>query len=86
MAQVGAHYLVKQLLGCAIGMALCLIAAALDYRRLKKFAWPLFGVAVVLLVLVFLLARRDLEPRGRTLAGISQDLRYSSHRSLRSWP
>jgi cell division protein FtsW len=54
MAQVGAHYLVKQLVGCAIGMVLCVMAAALDYRRLKKFAWPLFALAVVLLVLVFL--------------------------------
>jgi cell division protein FtsW (lipid II flippase) len=54
MAQVGAHYLVKQLVGCAIGIVLCLMAAALDYRRLKKFAWPLFALAVVLLVLVFL--------------------------------
>jgi cell division protein FtsW len=54
MAQVGAHYLVKQLVGCVIGIALCLIAAALDYRRLKKFAWPLFVLAVVFLVLVFL--------------------------------
>ena len=54
MAQVGAHYLVKQLVGCAIGIVLCLVAAALDYRRLKKFAWPLFALAVVLLVLVFL--------------------------------
>ena len=54
MAQVGAHYLVKQLVGCAIGTVLCVMAAALDYRRLKKFAWPLFALAVVLLVLVFL--------------------------------
>ena len=54
MAQVGTHYLVKQLVGCAIGMVLCVMAAALDYRRLKKFAWPLFALAVVLLVLVFL--------------------------------
>jgi cell division protein FtsW len=54
MAQSGTHYLVKQLVGCAIGMVLCLIAASLDYRRLKKFAWPLFALAVVLLVLVFL--------------------------------
>jgi cell division protein FtsW len=54
MAQVGAHYLVKQLVGCGIGIALCLLAAALDYRRLKKFAWPLFVLAVVFLVLVFL--------------------------------
>jgi cell division protein FtsW len=54
MAQVGTHYLVKQLVGCAIGIVLCLMATALDYRRLKKFAWPLFALAVVLLVLVFL--------------------------------
>ena len=54
MAQVGAHYLVKQLIGCAIGIALCITAAVLDYRRLKKFAWPLFALAVVLLALVFL--------------------------------
>jgi cell division protein FtsW len=54
MAQVGAHYLVKQLVGCAIGIALCLTAAVLDYRRLKRFAWPLFALAVILLALVFL--------------------------------
>lgn len=54
MVQFGTHYLVKQLVGCAIGVILCLIAASLDYRRLKKFAWPLFALAVVLLVLVFL--------------------------------
>jgi cell division protein FtsW len=54
MAQVGAHYLLKQLVVCAIGIALCLTAAVLDYRRLKKFAWPLLALAVVLLALVFL--------------------------------
>ena len=53
MAQFGAHYLVKQLVACAIGIALCLMGAALDYRGLKKFAWPLFVLAVVLLALVF---------------------------------
>ena len=54
MAQVGAHYLLKQLAGCAIGIALCVTAAAFDYRGLKKYAWPLFGLAVVLLAMVFL--------------------------------
>ena len=54
MAQFGAHYLVKQLVGCAAGIALCVTAAALDYRSLKKFAWPLFAVAVILLGMVFL--------------------------------
>jgi len=53
MAQVGAHYLVRQLIGCGVGVALCLLAATLDYRNLKRFAWPLFVLAVVLLALVF---------------------------------
>jgi cell division protein FtsW len=52
--QVGTHYLVMQLIWCGLGLGLCLTATALDYRRLKKFAWPLFAVAVVLLVLVLL--------------------------------
>ena len=53
MAQVGARYLVKQLVAGAVGIGLCVTAAALDYRSLKKFAWPLFALAVLLLVLVF---------------------------------
>jgi cell division protein FtsW len=53
MAQAGAHYLIKQLAGCAVGLVLCLSAAALDYRGLKKFAWPLFALGLVLLLLVF---------------------------------
>jgi cell division protein FtsW len=53
MAQVGARYLIAQLIWCALGLALCLVAAALDYRLLKKFAWPIFILAVVLLALLF---------------------------------
>jgi cell division protein FtsW len=53
MPQVGAHYLVKQLAGCGVGMGLSVTAVALDYRHLKKFAWPLFVLGVVLLALVF---------------------------------
>ena len=53
MAQVGSHYLVAQLIWCALGLVLCLASAALDYRLLKRLAWPFFALAVVLLVLVF---------------------------------
>ncbi len=53
MAQVGAHYLVRQLIGCAVGIGLCVVAAAMDYRHLRKLAWPLFVLGVVLLALVF---------------------------------
>ncbi|MEY4386982.1 MAG: Lipid flippase FtsW [Verrucomicrobiota bacterium] len=54
MTQVGAHYLMMQLIWCALGLVGCGVMAATDYALLKKFAWPLFGVAVVLLVLVLI--------------------------------
>jgi len=52
MTQVGARYLMMQSIWCVLGLAACVIAAALDYRLLKKLAWPLFGLAVILLVAV----------------------------------
>src|ERR1041385_2362300 len=54
MTQVGAHYLIMQMIWCALGLVLCVTATALDYRLLKKIVWPVFGIAVVLLVLVLL--------------------------------
>lgn len=54
MTQVGAHYLIMQLIWGAIGLVLCVSAAAMDYRWLKKMAWPLLGLAVVLLALVMM--------------------------------
>jgi cell division protein FtsW len=53
MAQVGAKYLMVQLVWGVLGLVLCAVAAVVDYRLLKKFAWPLLGLAAVLLVLVF---------------------------------
>lgn len=52
MGQVGAHHLLTQLLWGALGLASCVGAASLDYRLLKKVAWPFFGIAVLLLALV----------------------------------
>jgi cell division protein FtsW len=54
MTQVGAQYLELQLVWCALGLILCVAAAALDYRVLKKITWPLFIFALILLVLVLL--------------------------------
>jgi len=51
--QAGPRFLLMQLVWCAIGLGLCLAATLIDYRWLKKFAWPLFGLAIVLLLLVF---------------------------------
>ena len=52
MTQVGAHYLMMQLIWCVFGFGLCVAAAALDYQLFKKYAWPLFAIAVLLLLLV----------------------------------
>lgn len=49
---IGAHYLIMQLVWCGLGLGLCVMATAFDYRLLKRFAWPLFMVAVVMLALV----------------------------------
>lgn len=52
MGQPGAHYLVMQLVWCGVGLVLCAGTASLDYRWLKKAAWPLLVISVVLLMLV----------------------------------
>lgn len=52
MTQVGAHYLIMQLVWCVLGLGFCLAAAAMDYRWLKKIAWPLLAFAVILLAMV----------------------------------
>jgi cell division protein FtsW len=54
MAKDGAQLLMVQMIWCALGMLVCVLAAALDYRALRKFVWPMFAVAAVLLVLVLL--------------------------------
>jgi cell division protein FtsW len=50
--QLGARYLMMQLVWCAAGLVLCVVAALLDYRWLRKVAWPLFAFSVALLALV----------------------------------
>src|ERR1017187_8829130 len=41
-----------QLIWCAFGFILCVTATALDYQWLKKIAWPIFTLALLLLLLV----------------------------------
>jgi cell division protein FtsW len=52
MTQVGAHYLIMQLIWCVVGFVFCVVAASADYQLLKKYAWPIFGFAVLLMLLV----------------------------------
>jgi cell division protein FtsW len=52
MADKGTRYLTMQLVWCGFGLVSCVAMASLDYRLLKKLAWPLFGLAIILLELV----------------------------------
>ena len=54
MPQIGATYLVRQLVWCALGLLAGGLAASLDYRIFQKLAWPLLAVTLVLLVLVLI--------------------------------
>lgn len=54
MAQVGARYLLMQLLWCGLGLVSCVAMAAVDYQQLKRFAWPIYGLAILLLILVLI--------------------------------
>lgn len=54
MTQKGANLVLTQVAWCAMGCVACVSAACLDYRVLKKLAWPVFIVTTVLLVLVLI--------------------------------
>jgi len=54
MTQVGARYLVMQLLWCGLGLVSCVMVASVDYALLRKIAWPLLALAMLLLVLVLI--------------------------------
>lgn len=54
MVQVGAHYLVMQLVWCGAGLVSCAVIASLDYQRLRKLVWWFYGLAAVMLVLVLI--------------------------------
>jgi cell division protein FtsW len=54
MAQVGARYLLMQLLWAGLGLAGCAVMATVDYQHLKRFAWPIYGLAILLLMLVLI--------------------------------
>jgi len=48
----GTHYFVAQLISFGIGLGVCILVTLVDYRHLKKIAWLLFAITVVLLVAV----------------------------------
>ncbi|MBI3877636.1 MAG: FtsW/RodA/SpoVE family cell cycle protein, partial [Verrucomicrobia bacterium] len=54
MADKGAKLLLMQLAWCGLGFIGCIIAAATDYQRLRRWSWVLLGIAIVMLVLVLI--------------------------------
>lgn len=50
----GTHLLMMQVIWCSLGLIGCATAASMDYRKLKKYAMPLFALAVLLLALVLI--------------------------------
>src|SRR5215469_11749904 len=55
MTQVGAHYLMMQLIWCVFGFIACVAAVSMDYQLLKRpeVVFPLYGVSALLLCLVY---------------------------------
>ena len=58
----GAKYLISQIVWCGLGIVVCVAAASLDYRQLKKYVWPIFIVAILALVAVLVLPEPLVKP------------------------
>ncbi len=56
-------YALRQLAGAGIGIVIALALARLDYHRLRRIAWPLLALVLVLLVLVVLPGTEAIAPR-----------------------
>jgi cell division protein FtsW len=58
-----AHYLIRQLIGLAIGAVVFAIAAKMDAERWNNWAWPLMAGTIALLVIVVLPFTTSIAPR-----------------------
>lgn len=56
------HFLLRQMSGAVVGMGGLMLAAQLDYRRLRPLAWPILAVTAALLVVVVLPGTKDIAP------------------------
>ncbi|MGH7457883.1 MAG: FtsW/RodA/SpoVE family cell cycle protein [Longimicrobiaceae bacterium] len=59
----GHYYALRQLLGMAAGTVLAFALSRVDYRRLRRLAWPLLALSVILLVVLVLPWTEQLAPR-----------------------
>lgn len=51
MTQVGLKFVLRQFIWCLMGCVACVVLARLDYAVLRQFAWVIFVLAILLLVL-----------------------------------
>jgi cell division protein FtsW len=58
-----AHYLIRQLIGLAIGAVVFAVAAKMDAERWNNWAWPLMAGTIALLVIVVLPFTTSIAPR-----------------------
>jgi cell division protein FtsW len=58
-----AYYLVRQLAGIAAGIAVFAIAAKVDAERWARWAWPLMGTSLILMLVVVLPFTQSIAPR-----------------------
>ena len=61
--QADYHYMLRQLIGGAMGFVGMVVLAQLDYRHLRLLAWPLLITVMVALIIVILPWTHDIAPR-----------------------
>lgn len=58
-----AHYLIRQLVGLAVGVVAFAVGAKMDADRWNKWAWPLMTLTIALLVIIVLPFTTSIAPR-----------------------
>jgi len=56
------HYVVRQVAGGAVGLVGLAVLARIDYRHLRRLAWPLLGVVTLLLLVTVLPGTQPIAP------------------------
>ena len=56
-------YVLKQMIGAAVGLVGLAVMAQVDYRRLRMFAWPMLLLVIAMLVVVILPGTENISPR-----------------------
>lgn len=54
----GGNHFARQLVWVMLSIPVCLLATVVPYRRLKGVAWPLYGLSLLLLVVVYFMPSR----------------------------